>query len=348
VNGMPSLLMRYAPEATDAGLTARDQLLALSREPGLALAFEPLRSSNLRQKRNELNEPVDPIEVRLASVEVESTAPELVIWDRLSEWDQGPRRRTLLIPDLSDGHWNDLAQNCDEVLCTPGLAIEAGSRMVTPAVALDPDETVTGIPTDRRMAYAHVQSGRDDLGLMALLDAWFRFPGLAEGVLVISTDSWHDSIRFRIRAARGDALDHTVMIVNDTRPELLDGLVLASDVVVCCHTMTTVGWRPIAMKAALAGKPVISTRCGAIIDHISDCRWVDLPPVNMDGLTPRTLTGSSAEPPKMPVGDYRAIHGMLVSSFGEALGAWIDGGLNPARMVQGPDPQLVSVVMEGM
>jgi len=39
---------------------------------------------------------------------------------------------------------------------------------------------------------------------------------------------------------------------------------------------------------------------------------------------------------------------MLVSSFGEALGAWIDGGLNPARMVQGPDPQLVSVVMEGM
>ena len=96
---MPSLLMRYSPVATDAGLTARDQLIALSRVDGLALAFEPRNGplNNVTLQHRIL----DRVEATLLSTQVDSIAPEMVIWDGRTLWDQGQRRRILLIPDAS-------------------------------------------------------------------------------------------------------------------------------------------------------------------------------------------------------------------------------------------------------
>lgn len=337
---MPSLLMRYAPEPTDAGLTARDQLIALSRVDGLALAYRPLPTL---KNRLQAMPPSDPVELALSSVEVDPTAPELVIWDRYSEWDQGARRRTLLIPDLSDGHWNDIARNCDEVLCTPNFVIEAGSTEVVPDVVLEPDGPATGLPEGKPIAYVHVQHGRDTIGFSALIRAWFETPEMANWALVVSTDAWQDSIKLDIRAFRREAREHTVAVVNDSRPGLLDALVMASDMVICCHTMNTVGWRPIAMKAALAGKPLTSTTAGIITEHVVSCRWVQMPPANMDGLTPRTMTSDGS----MSMQEYREIHKMLVVSFQQAFQMWDDHPLGPVSRAWMPFPSLTEHIMGG-
>jgi hypothetical protein len=341
---MPSLLVRYAPESTDAGLTARDQLIALSRVEGLALAMEPLRTT---KNRNRAPEPTDPTERLLSSLEIDPGASELVVWDRCSEWDQAGRRRTLLIPDATDGPWGDLVPLCDDSLTVPGQHITGVSHMVVPSVVLEPMSSIGGWPPDRRMAYLHIQHGRDTVGFLAFIKAWFQIPRMSEWSLVISTDGDSDSIKSHIKIARGNARDHIVAVSNDNRPELLDALVLASDMVICCHTMSTVGWRPIAMKAALAGKPLTSTACGTITHHVRGCRWVDVPPVNLDGVTDRTLVGDSTTPPIMPMDDFLAAMGMLETSFRQTISAWGDGHLAPVEMVPWTDPNLITHITGG-
>jgi hypothetical protein len=212
---------------------------------------------------------------------------------------------------------------------------------------LEPMNSIGGWPPDRKMAYLHVQEERDVIGFMAFIKAWFQVPRMSEWSLVISTNGDADSIRILVKGARGNANGHIVAVANDDRPELLDTLVLASDMVICCHTMTTVGWRPIAMKAALAGKPLTSTACGAITHHIRGCRWVEMPPVNLDGVTDRTLVGDASTPPIMPIEDFRAVLGMLETSFQQVLSTWGDGHLNPVETAPWTDPRLITHITDG-
>ena len=334
--------MRYASEATDAGLTARDQLIALSREPGLALSYQALPTT---KNRLQATEPSDPTERALSIMELEPTAAEMVIWDRYSEWDQGERQRTLFIPDFSDGHWGDLARNCDRVLCAPNMILDMGSVEVLPEVVVEPDGPVEGLPEGKPIAYVHVQHGRDSIGFSALIRAWFQTPEMSRWALVISTDAWRDSIKLDVRSSRGEAKDHTVAVVNDCRPGLLDALVMASDMVVCCHTMDSVGWRPIAMKAAMVGTSLTSTTAGVITEHVAGCRWVDMPPVDLEGLTPRALTSGQST---LSVDEFREVHEMLIRSFQQALQLWDEQPLGPARRVNMCQPNLTSTMMEGL
>ena len=51
---------------------------------------------------------------------------------------------------------------------------------------------------------------------------------------------------------------------------------MSSDALVCAHVGER-GWRPLAIKAAMCGKPIVSTNRGDITKHIGDCSWVETP-----------------------------------------------------------------------
>jgi len=198
-------------------------------------------------------------------------------------------KNVLLLTEVrANEPWNGMIQMFDEVWVTPGspdtmarsLIPHDRIKVVFPTPLRPSPMSSLNIPRGDPTVMMH-EGWSDARGIEAAVRAWLRNDNFSDGVLITSIRSSNidqsAALMTRIRSEEGRPRGRNrIFLMTTPSRRSLDACLLSSDVLICSHVEDN-GWRHLAIKAALAGKMVVSTNRGDITKHLTDCQWVDAP-----------------------------------------------------------------------
>lgn len=129
------------------------------------------------------------------------------------------------------------------------------------------------------VVFCHEEWRGDGRGIQALVRAWLTSEAADSGnLLVHAPDVDATVVRDAVAALRSEfgvpTESRRVRIINVTSPSRLESCLAVSDIIVCCH-IDEAGWRWSAGKAIAAGKPLVCTHVGEVLNQVAECHWVE-------------------------------------------------------------------------
>lgn len=287
---MSDLMWSIPPNCSDRSLTAMEQILAAKNDSISTCMRIPL-SDGVTSNPDD-GWLMDDDEMRpLIKANVNPLAAKVFSGPPGSVGLSPRTKNVLLATEVREQEpWKEIVQKFDEIWASPGRPFQIMSSLtdpervvkVIPASTIPSSVVTNGIPQGSPTMMLH-EEWDDIRGVEAVIRAWLRDGDLKDGVLIISIRSSHidqtSAFVTRIRMEEGvpRGMNRIFLMKNSSR-KFLDSCLISSDVFICSHTNER-GWRPLAIKAALLGKPVISSNRGDITSHIGDCFWIDTPDI---------------------------------------------------------------------
>ncbi len=295
---MPDLMWSIPLNCSDRSLCAIDQVLFSQQKREVAISVRRSLSDGITVAPDGYDEWQD--DDRLGTLLASSVNPlaATVFCGSPGSIGVNPSTKNVLFLTEVREHepWGGLVPYFDEIWATVGRPLEMANLLGRGkrVIPVFPDSKMPirklDVPQGDITVFCH-EEWEDARGVEALLRAWFRGLEFKDGILLLSMRSCTleqmSSLVTRIRIEEGCPRGRNkVQLLTGPSPQMLDSCILASDVVVCAHVQER-GWRPLAVKAVLCGKPLVSSSRGDIRRYISHCRWVEVP--DLDRVTPESL-----------------------------------------------------------
>jgi len=297
---MSDIMWSLPPNCSDRSLTAMEQALA-SRDASVSSCIRIPMSDGITSNPDSIDHwrDDDDVVLSLVSANVNPLAVTVFAGPPGSVGLNPRTRNVLLLTEIRDHEpWSGIIQRFDEVWVTPGAPLSMVSNLIPSSVmhlviptSIPPAPLASlDIPSGSPIVMLH-EEWEDARGIESAIRAWLRNQDCRDGVLLVSIRSSHidqsSALMTRIRMEEGCPKGRNrVCLMTSPSRKVLDACLLASDILICSHVEER-GWRPLAIKAALSGKRIISTRRGDITGHLHDCWWVETP--NLRSVTPDTM-----------------------------------------------------------
>lgn len=285
---MPEFTWSIPPNCSDRSLVAMEQMM-ISSKNGMPCCMRIPMSDGITAGPDSIDKWEDDEEIsKLASCNVNPLAVTVFSGPPGSIGINPKTKNALFISEIRNHEpWNGIVQMFDEIWTTPGRPFDVmnsiSPKVPRPVVpSSSPPSLIPGfqIPEGSPVVMMH-EEWEDARGVESVVRAWLRSPDFKNGVLIVSMRSsfidQSSALMTRIRMEEGCPVGRNkIFLLTSPSRRILDHCLSSSDILVCAHVEER-GWRPLAIKAALSGKQIVSTNRGDITKHISNCTWVETP-----------------------------------------------------------------------